>query len=116
MPHIIDFTTNDNTTISIEAVEVADDRPVPAGRRSANGDGHHKFLHLVGRISEIATAVSGQMDSLKNKITAPAETKVEFGISVTTESTVILSKLGAEGTLSVTLTWKNPDASTSRRE
>jgi hypothetical protein len=116
VPRIIDFTTDDNTTISIEAVDVADDRPIPAGRSSAEDERDRKFLHLVGRISEIATAVSGQMDALKEKITAPAETKVEFGISVTTESTVILSKLGAEGTLSVTLTWKNPDGPEPRRE
>jgi hypothetical protein len=50
------------------------------------------------------------VDSFGEMARAPEEIKVEFGLSLSIDADLIITSTAAEAAFSVSLTWKNPDA------
>jgi hypothetical protein len=100
--NVIDFRTDDDAVISIEAVPVrrAGAQPVSRG---VTGD--RRLDAVVSRIRQVAAVVSRELGAIDPWEFGPARTEVEFGVSVSTEADVFVVKGTAEATFKVKMTW-----------
>ena len=89
----------------VVGVEVAED-PVgaaPAGR-GVQQRAEETFDAVVARIGPVAEALLAGLQ----RITRPQEIAVEFGVTLSTKSGVVLVSADAEATIKVSIKW-NPD-------
>lgn len=107
MQNVVDFMTDDDVTITIEATPVHRVGASGVSRDGARPDKDKHFNAIVSRIQKIAAAVSKQMDQLSDGRGKPDETTVEFGMTVSAEADVVVAKGSGEGTFTVTMVWRD---------
>lgn len=108
MNRVIDFVTDDGTVISIESAPVRKEGASNVARGDERILGGRQLDAVLLRIRKVADAVSTQLKDLSSSPMAPAETEVEFGLSVSAEADAVIVKGNGEATFKVKMTWANP--------
>jgi Trypsin-co-occurring domain 1 len=87
-------------------IEVASESPEPARGMSKVGGGatSQKFDDALATLRGIAGKIIGQITDLPNR---PDEVECKIGIKFNAEAGVVLAKMSSEGSLELTLKWKN---------
>lgn len=67
----------------------------------------HSMEDMLAGVRPIAQSF---VDSFGDMATAPAEIKVDFGLSLSVDADLIVTSTSAEAAFSVSLTWKNTHA------
>lgn len=109
MQNVVDFVIDDDVSITIEATPVHRVGVSGVSRDGVRPERDRSFKAIASRIRKIAEAVTRQMDELSKGRGRPDETKVEFGITVSTEADVIVAKGSGEGSFKVTMVWRDKD-------
>ena len=105
------FKVGDNETIYVESSEV----PEPTGEsRAGLGDQFQKLFSpgdkgavpsLDDRVKPLAQALATIRDSISSVVTGVNDIEVEAGLKFIGEAGVILSKVGSEASVKITLKW-----------
>lgn len=72
-------------------------------------DARTSFDKALSNVRGAATAALTQFRSMSQQ---PTEVEIKFGVKLTAEAGAIIAKTGLEGTLEVTLRWKQDTAAT----
>ncbi|WP_159941647.1 MULTISPECIES: CU044_2847 family protein [unclassified Nocardiopsis] len=104
---MIDFVTEDGTVVSIETAPTRREGAANVSRKGQNGTGDKRLDAVLLRIRKVAEAVSDQLRELSASSLAPAETEVEFGVSVSAEADAVIVRGSGEATFNVRMTWTN---------
>ncbi|MFE9244852.1 CU044_2847 family protein [Nocardiopsis sp. NPDC006938] len=103
---MIDFRTDDDAVISIEAVPVRRTGAQPVSR-GGTVTGDRRLDAVVSRVRQVAAAVSRELGSFDPREFGPTKTEIEFGVSVSTEADVFVVRGAAESSFKVKMTWEH---------
>lgn len=103
--NLLQFQTADGSPIF---VEISDSRSGYRGGNTRSGTpsleiADKRFREVLSTVSAIATEA---METIDNMVTKPDEISLELGIKITAEAGVLVTRLGGEAHLQITLTWK----------
>jgi hypothetical protein len=99
---VITFRNDDGTEVLIQVNDVKKPGPGDAGV-SPTELAREKFQEGLKRLKPIADSVMGTLHELNN----PEEISIEFGITFSAETGVVIASASAEANISVSLKWSN---------
>lgn len=100
---IIPFEDSELGTIWIE-VSSESNTPMGGTQKVGSDQNGHKFDNALGTIRGIAGKLISQITTLPNR---PDEVECKIGIKFNAEAGVVIAKASSEGSLELTLKWKN---------
>ena len=110
-----DFPLEDGTRVRVEVPRPIDDSAIAEASRLDDTlyEAQETIESALAKVTPIATAV---MSRIKAGLTTPAnEVEVKFGLNLSIESGVIISKVGGGVNFEVTLKWQ-PQAETPHKK
>lgn len=104
MGDLLEFKTAGGEAVLVEVAETSG--PVTrGGRGEAVISAGESLEHILGRLGP---TVHGIVEHLRSAPSAPDEVEVEFGVKLSADSNVIISRVGGEANFRIALKWSDP--------
>lgn len=110
MPNILTLDIDEHSRIGIAVAESETDGMVRSAKDLPLVSEVSRLEDLVGKVTGVCRKIGEKLNELDTDPLKPAETTVEFGVSVTTEAGAFIARAAGEGSLKITMTWRRAPA------